>query len=143
MSAQEVMVPRTRLVRIGEKEYQVKKLGLRQVVQLSAFAAEFGQGAIARAQSAVEAGKLDAVALAELVGAEELPRLLQILLDAPSLEDRDRLRDVSLEEASELIEAFTAVNDLKKVVANFQKADANIGGLKKILGSLSRPSSPA
>lgn len=128
-------------IRVGGHEYEVRKLGLKQIVQLSAFAAQFGQAAINKAKDAINDGKVDAVILAEAVGEAEMPRLLQILLNAPSLEDKDRLEAITMEEVSELVVAFTEVNDLNKIVANFQKAGANVGGLKKILGSLSRPSS--
>lgn len=139
--AHEALVAEPARIRVGGKEYEVHKLGLKQVVQLSAFAAQFGQAAINKAKDAITDGKVDAVILAEAVGEAELPRLLQILLNAPSLEDRDRLERITMEEVSELIVAFTQVNDINRIVANFQKADENIGGLKRILGSLSRPSS--
>lgn len=141
MTSQTMVVPEERRIRINGKEYVVRKIGLKQVVKLSAFAAQYGQGVMQRAIEASENGKPDVIAIAEAIGEEELPKLLQILLDAPSLEDRDILKSISVEEASELAEAFTAVNNIKKIIENFRLADANMGGLTKTLGLLSRPSS--
>lgn len=132
MDTQKVLMPAEKRVLVGGKEFVVRKLGLRQGVQLAAFMANFGPEVLKKAEAAQNAGMPELLAIAQAVGEEAVPELLQILLNAPSLEDKALFSDVSLEDISDVVEAITAVNDFKKIVDRFQKAVANVGGIKAL-----------
>jgi hypothetical protein len=136
----EVLVPKERRQRIGGKEYVIKKLGLAQTIRLAGFAADLQQEVRAQILKAADSGANDLVAIMAALADTKAAELLQILLNAPSLEDRDRLSGISLQELSELAVNLSEVNDFDKIVRNFQKAAEKN---KALLTLSTQPPSPS
>ncbi len=134
-------MPPTRTVTIGGKPYQVSRLTLRQLLQLSAMAGVMQAEVRSRIAEAAVAGTPDFMAVASALGPIDFAKLLAILLGVHEPQDMARLGDITLEETSELAVAFTEVNDIERMVANFRKAAGNAKGLMEMGLTPSLPSS--
>lgn len=128
----ENLVPSEARVLVGGQEYVVKKLGLKQSIKLIALASSLQEGAREKIMQAAESGLPDLVAIVSGLAEDTISELLQILLAAPSLEDKKRFDAVTLEEIAELSDALTKVNDFQKIFRSFQKAAERLGGLVSI-----------
>lgn len=124
---EEALMPPERIVRVGGKEYMIRRLTLRQIIQLSTLAAGLQVEVRKRIQAAVEAGQPDFMAVAGSLNDGDFAQLLGVLLRA----DAREFGEITLEETSEIAVALTEVNDFEKFVANFQKAAENAKGLLK------------
>ena len=136
-----MLAPREERVLIQGKEYVIRKLGLGQVLRLSHFMAKVQKGLLVEMQAKLEEGADPLILLIGALSGTEFSDLLQILVDAPSLEDRALLAKANAEEVSDLVVALTEVNDFQKLLRNFQKATESLRAA--IPGPLSPSSSRA
>lgn len=127
----EALLPPERDVMIGGTTYKVKRLTLKQLLQIGTLAGHLQQEVRARILEATEKGQPDMLAIVSAMKDEDSAHLLAVLLRADTPEDIARFTDASLEEISELAVAITEVNDFERMVANFLKAAENAKGLLK------------
>lgn len=135
----EVLVPKERTVEIGGKSYKVRKMGLKQSIQIAAFAAELQDEARAKILKAAEAGQNDLIAIVSNLAETQIARLVSIIINAQDKEDLGRFEALDLEELSELALAVVEVNDFSRIVSNFQRAAAHKNALALMSLGQSQP----
>ncbi len=117
-----VLVPIEMEVTVGGHAYTVRKMGLKQCIQLAAFAAEVQDEARAQILKAAEAGQNDLIAIVGNLAEGQVSKLVGIILNAQTPEDIARFADMGLDELSELAVAIVECNDFSRIVSNFQRA---------------------
>ncbi|MFA6244794.1 MAG: hypothetical protein WC655_27870, partial [Candidatus Hydrogenedentales bacterium] len=105
----EVLVPKEAQVEIGGVRYAVRKMGLKQSIQLAAFAAELQDEARSRILKAAEEGQNDLVAIVSNLAENQIAKLVGIIINAQGTEDLVRFADLGLDELSELAVAVVEV----------------------------------
>lgn len=141
----DVLVPKEVPVQVAGKEYLIRKMGLKQSIQLAAFAAELQDEARSQILKAAEAGQNDLIAIVSNLAEAQVARLVGIIVNATTKEDLDRFADIGLDELSELAVAVVEVNDFSRIVVNFQRAAShkNASALMKLGQSQQPESSPS
>ncbi len=121
----QVLVPKEVPVTIDGKVYTVRKMGLKQSIQLASFAAELQDEARSQILKAAEAGQNDLIAIVSNLAEGQVGRLVGIVVNAQQPDDLARFTAMGLDDLSELALAIVEVNDFSRIVANFQKAAAH------------------
>ena len=113
-TALEVLLPKTKQITICGKAVIIKPLTLRQLI------AAFTIMGASRADISMPPGSSDQAVMLKVFSAvgDYLPDLVSIFTGEPV----EAVRDLPLEDASELVVALCEINDFEKVFANFQKA---------------------
>jgi len=121
----QVLMPKEVPVLVGDKTYVARKMGLKQSIQLAAFAAELQDEARAQILKAAEAGQNDLVAIVSVLAESQVAKLVGIIINAQQPDDLERFANMGLDDLSELAVAVVEVNDFSRIVSNFQRAAAH------------------
>ena len=113
-TATDVLLPKTKTITICGKKVWLKPLTLRQLL------GSFAVLKAAKADIAMAEGATDQSIMLKMLSnaGESLPELASVLTG----ESPEDLRELSLEDTSELALAISEINDFGKIFSNFQKA---------------------
>jgi len=127
-----VFMPESKKIILAGKEYEIKKLGLRQTLKLMALVGSFQESVRKIIVKEFEnEGDKDFIKIVSNMTDEELPKLFSILLnddDIPAMRNIDDTVEIS-----DLIVAITEVNDIEKIISNFMVAAEKV---KKAMATL-------
>ena len=127
-----VFMPESKKIILAGKEYEIKKLGLRQTLKLMALVGSFQESVRKIIVKEFEKeGDKDFIKIVSNMTDEELPKLFSILLnddDIPAMRNIDDTVEIS-----DLIVAITEVNDIEKIISNFMVAAEKV---KKAMATL-------
>ena len=127
-----VFMPESKKIILAGKEYEIKKLGLRQTLKLMALVGSFQESVKKIIVKEFEKeGDKDFIKIVSNMTDEELPKLFSILLnddDIPAMRNIDDTVEIS-----DLIVAITEVNDIEKIISNFMVAAEKV---KKAMATL-------
>ena len=127
-----VFMPESKKIILAGKEYEIKKLGLRQTLKLMALVGSF-QKSVRKiiVKEFEKEGDKDFIKIVSNMTDEELPKLFSILLnddDIPAMRNIDDTVEIS-----DLIVAITELNDIEKIISNFMVAAEKV---KKAMATL-------
>ena len=127
-----VFMPESKKIILAGKEYEIKKLGLRQTLKLMALVGSFQESVRKIIVKEFEKeGDKDFIKIVSNMTDEELPKLFSILLnddDIPAMRNIDDTVEIS-----DFIVAITEVNDIEKIISNFMVAAEKV---KKAMATL-------